>query len=67
MNSLVSCLCGHTLEHHLTDEGCDQCACRQSRTAALDAMIDALRAEAPEEKPGTFRTTASGIRLRMVP
>jgi hypothetical protein len=67
MNSLLSCSCGHTLEHHLSDGGCDRCACPQTRTEALDALVDAVRDALPDEKSHSFRTTASGRTLRMVP
>jgi hypothetical protein len=67
MNSLLSCACGHTLEHHLSDGGCDRCACTHSRSEALDALVDAVRDAPPDEKPHSFRMTASGRTLRMLP
>ncbi len=68
MNFLVTCDCGHTLEFHLAGEGCSQCRCDRDRSAALDALVDALRADGPPpgEMPGITRRTATGSILRRV-
>ncbi len=69
MNFLVNCDCGHTLEYHLSDDGCIHCACSRDRVAALDALVDALRAEGVPQPPpalGISRRTASGTVLRRI-
>ncbi len=69
MNFLVNCECGHTLEYHLSDDGCIHCTCSRDRVAALDALVDALRAEGAQPPPATLgisRRTASGTVLRRI-
>ena len=68
MNFLVQCSCGHTLEYHLSDEGCAQCACAFDRSAALDALVDALAAEGAGDgrSAGITRRTPSGTVLRRI-
>jgi hypothetical protein len=45
MDYLISCSCGHTIEQHDFYDGCTRCSCPYHRGAALEALIEATRAE----------------------
>jgi hypothetical protein len=66
MNTLLSCACGHTLEFHLNAEGCSRCECRQDRTSALEALIDALQTEPPPRRAPRRRSSTTTSPLRLV-
>jgi len=51
MDYLISCACGHTLEQHGSDNGCEHCPCSRNRVSALEALIEAIREDSTRSQP----------------
>jgi hypothetical protein len=63
MNYLLSCPCGHTLESHSFEGGCEGCKCLRNRRSALDSIVRAVRVEQHNDQIVGERLSARGREL----
>jgi hypothetical protein len=59
MHYLISCVCGHSVDHH-DQRGCEgerhhRCICRRDRGAALDSAVNVNRTRSAIRPPARYQ------------